>query len=131
PAAGVVRAGVFVAVATAYALLGAHLVVGLDAVSPGAVQRLARADLVWHGATPKLAALGFAVPPLGSLALVPFAAVQGLAHSLWALPVYGGLCGGVTVLALDRALARCGLTVALRAPLVAAFALNPLIAFQF
>ena len=131
PAAGAVRAVVFLGAAAAYALLGAHLVVGLDAASPAALERLARTQLVWHGAVPKLAALGFGAPPLGGLALVPFAAPASLASSLWALPLFGGVCGGVTVLALDRALARCGMTAAWRVPLVAAFALNPLVAFQF
>src|SRR5437763_9031301 len=131
PVAGLVRAGIFVAVAAAYALVGAHLAVGLDAPSGAAVARLARAYLVWHGAEPKLAAVGFATPPLGTLALVPLALPGGLASSLVALPVFGGLCGGVTVLALDRTLARCGMNALLRTPLVAAFALNPIVAFQF
>src|SRR5205814_9278886 len=56
---------------------------------------------------------------------------SALATSLAALPVYGGLCGAVTVLALDRALARCGLRAGRRAVLVALVALNPVVAFQF
>ena len=131
PPALAVRLAVGGAVAAAYALVGARLVIGLDAVSPEAVARLARAYLVWHGAVPKLAALGFSVPPLGGLALTPLAGPAGLAGSLVALPVFGGLCGGVTVVALDRTLARCGLNSVRRIPLVAAFALNPLVAFQF
>jgi hypothetical protein len=131
PAALAIRAGVFLCVAAAYALVGTHLVIGLDATSSSAVDRLARAYLVWHGATPKLAAVGFGVPPLGALALVPFAAPGGLATSLAALPIFGGVCGAVTIVALDRTLARCGLTVPRRAPLVTAFAVNPLVAFQF
>ncbi|HEY3020744.1 MAG TPA: hypothetical protein VGJ32_11145 [Solirubrobacteraceae bacterium] len=131
PAALAVRAVVALGVAAGYALLGAHLVIGLDATAPAALDRLARADLVWHGAAPKLAALGFGAPPLGGLALVPLAVSETLASSLAALPILGGLCGAVTVVALDRALARCGLRGARRVPLVAAFALNPLVAFQF
>jgi hypothetical protein len=131
PATIAVRGAVLAAVAAAYALVGARLVIGLDAVSPEAVGRLARAYLVWHGATPKLAVLGFGAPPLGGLALTPLALFGGLATSLAALPLFGGLCGGVTVVALDRALARCGLPAPRRVPLVAAFALNPLVAFQF
>ena len=131
PAALAVRAVVALGVAAGYGLLGAHLVLGLDATAPDALDRLARAELVWHGAAPKLAALGFGAPPLSGLALVPLAVVQALATSLAALPIFGGVCGAVAVVALDRTLARCGLRALRRLPLVAAFALNPLVAFQF
>src|SRR5439155_357071 len=75
--------------------------------------------------------LGFGAPPLSGLALVPLAVLQALATSLAALPIFGGVCGAVAVVALDRTLARCGLRALRRVPLVAAFALNPLVAFQF
>jgi hypothetical protein len=130
-AAPALRALLFLAVAAGYAVLGAHLVAGLDATAPDAIARLARAYLAWHGDPAKLATLGFGAPPLPSLALLPLAAVGALATSLVALPVYGGLCGAVAVLALDRALARCGLRAARRTLLVALFALNPVVAFQF
>ena len=131
PTALGLRAAALAAVAAAYALLGFQLVLGLHATAPDAVDRLAHAYLVWHGAPAKLAVVGFAVPPLPSLALLPFALPGGLATSLAALPLFGGLCGGVTIVALDRALARCGLRVERRAPLVALFALNPIVVFQF
>ena len=131
PGALGLRAAFLFAVAAAYALLGFQLVLGLHATAPDAIDRLAHASLVWHGAPAKLAVLGFAVPPLPSLALLPFALPAGLASSLAALPLFGALCGGVTVVALDRALARCGLRAERRGPLVALFALNPLVAFQF
>lgn len=130
-AAPALRALLFLAVAAAYALVGARLVAGLDAVAPDAVARLARAYLVWHGEPARLSTLGFDAPPLPALALVPLAAVRPLATSLVALPVYGGLCGAVAVLALDGALARCGLGGGPRAALVALFALNPVVVFQF
>jgi hypothetical protein len=125
------RALLFVAVAAAYALVGARLVAGLDVTAPDAVARLARAYLAWHGNPARLATIGFGAPPLPALALLPLAAFRPLATSLVALPVYGGLCGAVTVLALDRALARCGLRGGRRALLVALVALNPVVAFQF
>src|SRR5205814_3311052 len=126
-----VRGLVFVAVAAAYALLGSRLVSGLDVVAPDAAERLARAYLVWHGEPGKLATIGFGSPPLPTLALLPFALVGPLATSLAALPLFGGLCGATAVLSLDRALARCGLRTGRRSALVALFALNPIVAFQF
>src|SRR3954452_3152779 len=126
-----VRALVFLAVAAAYALLGSRLVAGADVVAPDAVDRLARAYLAGHGEPSKLATIGFGAPPLPALALLPFALVGSLATSLAALPLFGGLCGATAVLSLDRALARCSLRAGRRTALVALFALNPIVAFQF
>ena len=121
----------FALVAAGYAALGAWLVAGADVVANAAVERLAHAYLAWHGEPAGLGALGTDVPPLTGLALLPFALIAPVATSLAALPAFGAVCGAVTVTVLDRTLARCGMRASRRAALLAAFALNPLVAFHF
>ena len=112
-----------------YFAIGYWVTIEQHVVVFDALDRLSRALLVWHNDPPKLAAIGFLFPPLTTAMFLPFAAIKPLATSLIALPLASAMCAAVAVVFLDRTLARCDMPVVLRAPLLLAFALNPLWVF--
>lgn len=112
-----------------YFAIGYWFTVGQHVVVFDAMDRLTRALLVWHNDPPKLAAIGFLFPPLTTAMFLPFALIKPLATSLIALPLASSVCAATTVVFLDRTLARCDMPLPLRAPLLLAFALNPMWVF--
>ncbi len=106
--------------------LGVRTTVSLHLVYPDALTRLVHTYIAWWNHPPRFRSIGFAYPPLQSVALLPFALLRPLATSLVALPVFSALCGGVTVATLDRTLVLLDLNWWMRLPLLAAFLLNPL-----
>lgn len=112
-----------------YAALGYWLVTDMSVVSFGAIDRLTRAYLVWYNSPPKLAAIGFTYPPLQTIALLPFAVIRSLATSLVALPIYSGICGGLVLMTLNRALARCDLPALFRWLVIVLVGVTPFFAF--
>jgi dolichyl-phosphate-mannose-protein mannosyltransferase len=120
---------VFLIAFAAYAALGLYTTLHLGIVLGDAESRLAHAYYVWWNEPSKLTAIGFFWPPLRTLALLPGAAIKPLATSLAALPLTSALFGGVLVAFVDRALALAPLQRRLRWAIVAAFALNPMIAY--
>lgn len=119
----------FVVLAVAYALFGLWIAIDQHVVVPDALDRLARAFMVWHDDPRKLAAIGFRLPPLTTFALLPLAAIRPLATSLVALPITTALAAAFAIVMLDRTLARCEMAFVARAPLLIAFAVNPLWVF--
>ncbi|WP_205696568.1 hypothetical protein [Conexibacter sp. SYSU D00693] len=119
----------FLVLAVAYTWIGYVVTIDHHVVVFDALDRLTRAYMVWHNDPPKLAAIGFVFPPVATLALLPFAVVKPLATSLIALPLSSALFAALTVVLLDRTLARCDMAPLLRLPLLALFALNPLWVF--
>jgi Dolichyl-phosphate-mannose-protein mannosyltransferase len=115
----------FVALATAYGLLGVAVVTSDHVVVFDALDRLTRAYMVWHNSPPKLAAIGFTFPPLSSLIFLPFALIKPLATSLLALPITSAIFAAGTLVVLNRALELCSLSTLLRYALLCLFALNP------
>ena len=79
--------GIFVLFAIAFGFFGYKVVVEQHVIVFDALDRLSRALMVWHNDPPKLAAIGFTLPPLGTLALVPFALFRDLVSSGLALPI--------------------------------------------
>lgn len=119
----------FLAFAVLYGVIGYRITIEQHVVVFDALDRLTRAYLVWHNDPPKLAAIGFLFPPLTTFVFLPFAAVKPLATSLVALPVMTALFSALTVVMVDRTLARCEMALILRIPVLLAFALNPLWVF--
>src|SRR5436305_1321955 len=119
----------FVIAAGIYFWIGYTAVVDDSVVVFDALDRLTRAYMVWHNEPPKLAAIGFAFPPLTTLVYLPFTAIKPLASSLVALPLMSSLFGGWMIVAMNRLLARCSLPSGRRWLLLALFGLNPLVVF--
>ena len=109
-----------------YALLGAWVVGGLHVIDVGSLQRLAGADLVWHGDPAKLAAIGFEQAPGGTLLLLPFALFTGLVTSTLAIPLASALCAAGALVFIDRTLALGAFERGPRLLLVGLVALNPM-----
>ena len=112
-----------------YVLLGLWVVGELHVVDFGSLERLAHADMAWHGDPPKLAAVGFENAPLGTLLLLPLALFGGLVTSALAIPITSALCAAGTLVFLDRTLAVGSMGRGPRLVLVALVALNPMFAF--
>jgi hypothetical protein len=120
---------VFLVFAGGFGALGYWLIVSAHVVSFDSLNRLARAYLAWHNDPSKLAAIGFAQPPLQTLALLPFALFTPLAKSLLALPLCSALFGGLTMTVLNRVLQRCQLGAPLRYLTLLLVAVTPTLCF--
>jgi hypothetical protein len=120
---------VFCVFAGGFGVLGYWLVVSAHVVSFDSLNRLARAYLAWHNVPPKLAAIGFAQPPLQTIALLPFAVFTPLAKSLLALPLCSALFGGLTMTVVNRVLERCEFGRPLRYLTLLLVALTPTFCF--
>lgn len=112
-----------------YLAIGYWVTIEQHVVVFDALDRLTRALLVWHNDPPKLAAIGFLFPPLTTAMFLPVAVIKPLATSLIALPLASSVCAATAIVFLDRTLARCDMPLLLRAPLLLAFALNPMWVF--
>jgi hypothetical protein len=121
--------GIFAIAVVVYAVVGYHVTVDQHVVVFDALDRLTRAYQVWYNDPPKLAAIGFSFPPLTTLVFLPLALIKPLATGLVALPLTTALFSGLTILFLDRTLARCEMPAFLRIPIVLGFALNPMTVF--
>lgn len=110
----------------AYSVLGYQTTVNSHVVVFDALDRLSRAYLVWHNDPPKLASIGFFYPPLTTMVLLPLALISPLATGLTALPVTSGFFAALTIVMLDRTLARCDMAMGLRLVTLLVFAVNPL-----
>jgi hypothetical protein len=120
---------VFAVAFAAYFAIGYWVTIDNHVIVFDALDRLTRALLVWHNDPPKLAAIGFVFPPMTTAMFLPLAAIKPLATSLVALPLASAGCAAITVVFIDRTLARCDMPLPLRAPLLLAFAINPLWVF--
>ena len=133
--AGVSRVGrieallVFLLFAGAYAALGYQVMIVQHVVVFDALDSLARAYLVWHDAPPKLAVIGFDLPPVGTLLLLPVALIKPVASSLVGLAFTSAAFAGGVIVLLNRLLARCEMPRLMRYPALALFGANPLFAF--
>jgi hypothetical protein len=110
-------------------LLGYHTLTTNHVVVFTGLNRLTEAFQVLYDAPPKLAAIGFSLPPLPTLLMIPFTAIKPLASSLTALPLFSAVFFGLTMMILDRMLAKCEFALLPRLALLILFALNPMWAF--
>ena len=120
---------VFLFFTVVFTLLGYQVVVEQHVVVFEAMDRLTRAYMVWFNDPPKLAAIGFAFPPVTTLAFLPFAAIKPIATSGVALPLTSAAFAGATLAILNRIFAVVEMNPALRYTLLLVVALNPMFAF--
>ncbi len=119
---------IFVVFSIVFFLFGYKVVIDQHVVVFDALDRLSRALMVWHNDPPKLAAIGFTLPPLGTLALVPFALFRDLVSSGIALPLSSALFAAGALAFLDRMFAAAEMGF-LRLGVVLLIAVNPMFAF--
>lgn len=119
---------VFAFFAIAFGALGYWVVLTLHVVPFDALDRLTRGLMVWHNDPPKLAAIGFAFPPLTTVVLLPFVVVSSAASSLLALPLVSAIFGGFTMVGLNRFLDRAEVG-RVRYLVLVLVAINPIVAF--
>lgn len=121
--------GIFLLFSVFYVLLGFHVVADLHVVNFDALDRLTRAFLVWYNDPPKLAAIGFSLPPIASFMLVPFAAVKALVTSGLALPLSSGLFAAGALVFVNRMFAMAEMARGARLLIVLLVGINPMFAF--
>ena len=119
---------IFVVFSIIFALFGYKVVVEQHVIVFDALDRLSRALMVWHNDPPKLAAIGFTLPPLGTLALVPFALFRDLVSSGLALPISSAIFAAGALAFFDRMFAAAEMGF-LRLGIVLLIAVNPMFAF--
>jgi len=121
--------GIFFGFSILYTVLGFHIVADLHVINFDALDRLTRAFMVWYNDPPKLASIGFSLPPIGTLVLVPFAAFRGLVTSGLALPLSSALFAAGTLVFISRMFAMADMMRGPRLLLVLLIGLNPMFAF--
>lgn len=121
--------GIFLGFGLLYAVIGLWVVGDLHVVNFDALDRLNRALMVWFNDPPKLAAIGNAVAPVGTLALIPLALIPGLASTTLALPLTSAVLAAGALVFVDKLLAGGDMSRGRRLPIVALVALNPLFAY--
>ena len=120
--------GILLLFGAVYTLLGFRLI-DLHVVNFDALDRLTRSFMVWYNDPPKLASIGFSLPPIGTLVLVPFAAVKGLVTSGLALPLSSAFFGAGALVFIDRMLAMGDMVRGARLMIVLLVGVNPMFAF--
>ncbi len=120
--------GIFIGFGVLYMLLGFRLI-DLHVINFDALDRLTRAFMVWYNDPPKLASIGFSLPPLGTLVLVPFAAIKGLVTSGLALPISSAIFGAGTLTFINRMFAMSDMVRGARLLIVLLVGLNPMFGF--
>ncbi|HEY7892379.1 MAG TPA: hypothetical protein VIC05_09250 [Solirubrobacteraceae bacterium] len=119
----------FVLFAGAYAAIGYQVMIVQHVVVFDALDRLSRAFLVWHDAPPKLAVIGFDLPPVGTLLLLPVTLIKPVATSLVGLAFSSAAFAGGVIVLLNQLLARCSMPRLMRYPALLLFGANPLFVF--
>lgn len=112
-----------------YTIVGFKVVADLHVVNFEALDRLSGALMVWHNDPAKLAAIGFSVPPVSTLVLVPFAAIRDAVTSGLALPLSSAVFAAFALVFLNRLLAIAEIARAPRLLIVVLVALNPMFAY--
>jgi hypothetical protein len=120
---------IFLIFGIVYAVLGYIVVTKQHVVVFEALDRLSRAYLVWHDAPPKLAVVGFDLPPVPTLLLLPAALIKPFATSLVALPVTSAIFAAGILTLVNRLLTRCEMPALMRYPVLLLFGANPLFVF--
>ena len=121
--------GIFLVFGAFFTLVGYWIVADLHVVSFDALDRLTRAFMVWYNDPPKLAAIGFSMPPIGTFILLPFAAVRELVTSGLALPLSAGIFGALALTTVNRMFAMADMARGARLLIVLLVGLNPMFAY--
>ena len=121
--------GIFLVFGIFYTLVGYWVVADLHVVSFDALDRLTRAFMVWYNDPPKLAAIGFSLPPIGTFVLVPFAAIRELVTSGLAIPLSSAFFGALALTSINRMFAMADMARGARLLIVLLIGINPMWAF--
>ena len=120
---------IFLVAGALYTLIGYKLVADLHVVNFDALDRLTRAFMVWYNDPPKLAAIGFSLPPIGTFVMVPFAAFRGLVTSGLAIPLSSAVFGALALTSINRMFAMADMARGARLLVVLLIGINPMWAF--
>jgi hypothetical protein len=127
------RLAVLLALAAAYFLVGAVIMVRHGVIMGDSLARVANANYVIASRDPHLSAIGFVWNPLPSLLTIPVLLLRSLWSPLAAYGAAGGVVSAVfmaaAVLELDRAGRELGVGRRARLAVVVLFAVNPIIVF--
>ena len=85
--------------------------------------------MVWYNDPPKLAAIGFSLPPIGTFVMVPFAAFRGLVTSGLAIPLSSAVFGALALTSINRMFAMADMGRGARLLIVLLIGINPMWAF--
>jgi len=120
---------IFLVFGILFVVVGYQIIVNQHVVPFDALDRLSRAFMVWYNDPPKLAAIGFSIPPGGTFALLPAAAVRSFVTSGFALPLTSGIFAAGALVMINLAMAAGGMGRGPRLPIVALVAINPMFGF--
>ncbi len=121
--------GIFLVFGIFYTFVGYKLISDLHVVRFDALDRLTRAFMVWYNDPPKLAAVGFSLPPISTFMLIPFAAVRSFVTSGLALSLSSGVFGALALTSVNRMFAMADMARGARLLVVLLVGLNPMFAF--
>ena len=121
--------GIFLVFGAFYTLVGYWVVSDLHVISFDALDRLTRAFMVWYNDPPKLAAIGFSLPPIGTFVLVPFAAIREFVTSGLAIPLSSAVFGALALTSINRMFAMADMARGARLLVVLLIGINPMWAF--
>lgn len=121
--------GIFLLFAFAYTLIGWWIVADLHVVNFDALDRLTRAFMVWYNDPPKLASIGFALPPISSFVLVPFTVVRDFVTSGLAMPLSSGVFAAGALVFVNRMFAMADMARGARLLIVLLVGINPMFAY--
>ncbi len=85
--------------------------------------------MVWYNDPPKLAAIGFSLPPIGTFVMVPFAVFRGLVTSGLAIPLSSAVFGALALTSINRMFAMADMARGARLLVVLLIGINPMWAF--
>lgn len=120
---------IFALFLVAYTVVGYRIVIEGHVVSFEALDRLSRTTMVWYDDPARLSSIGFSLPPVPSLVMLPFAGFRDLTSSGLAIPLSSAVGAAGTLVYLNRLLTTIELGRAPRFALVVLIAVNPMFAF--
>ena len=129
PVSRIETIGIFLVFGLLYTFVGYHILADLHVVSFDALDRLTRAFMVWYNDPPKLAAIGFSLPPVGTFVMVPFAAIRELVTSGLAIPLASAIFGALALTSINRMFAVADMSRVARLVVVGLIGINPMFAF--
>jgi hypothetical protein len=129
PVSRIETIAIFLIFGALYTFVGFHILADLHVVSFDALDRLTRAFMVWYNDPPKLASIGFSLPPIGTFVMVPFAAIRDFVTSGFAIPLSSAIFGALALTSINRMFAIADMSRIARLVIVALVGLNPMFAF--
>ena len=107
--------------------LSAWLIFDRELRGDDSVIRLLSAHLVTHGEERRLASIGFLLPPIPTLVLIPFAAIKPLFTSFYAVGIVSSVFMALASFHIWRSCALLGFGWQMRIAFTALFILNPVV----